>query len=76
MRMGNQNQRYSTQLLRSCQAEGKSFRLFLKLHPLRHIFSDLLHRMIGSHLAKGGEHMPKDIDEMIFGDEEYTVSQR
>ena len=32
--------------------------------------------MIGSHIAKGGEHMSKDIDEMIFGDEEYTVSQR
>lgn len=67
---------YSTQLFPSCQAAENCVSLFFWRCQLRHIFSYLLHRMIGSHIAKGGEHMSKDIDEMIFGDEEYTVSQR
>ena len=72
----SKNHGYSTQLFLQCQARQAAWHLFFAPPGFRHIFSARLHRMIGSHIARGGENMVQDIDELIFGDEEYTVSQR
>ena len=70
------NHEYFTQLSQQCQARQAAWHLIFAVPEFRHIFSVPLHRMIGSHIARGGENMIQDIDELIFGDEEYTVSQR